>query len=983
MFRNLLILVFVLLFHGKVAPVGAIQDVDENYGLAAGHYERQEYELAAEKFRGVIERFPSTRQAASSYFFLGESLVQSQDYRSAFPAYQIFLRRLPQDSLATRAHFRMAECAFRLGWEQRAAELLERFVAEFPEDSLNEFALAYLGELRLKRDEPQLALRVFERALQKYPNSVQATKNRLGLAKALRELSRFEEAQKFFELITSDPTNPWAAEAQLQIGVVKFQLAKFEAAKKSFADTIATASDNSDLVIEASVWLAKTEMALRNFDAAFTQYMQVVDSTTNQKLKIAILFDGALAASKVGKSDTALQWLNRLRNTWPENELSDDALKLEIELLYRQKNFQQALAAIAVFEKELNDQAMLPLVLEFKGRIQYELAKHAETAKIFQKLLTDFGSEPVGKNRRDTWSYFLGLAQIGQQQFQRAADTLDALRPTDTNIQFLAAVLLAKASAASGLERFESTVVYLEQYLALDFDHPNRDRALSELIIAYAKTNRWSKLDNAMETFSSTTKDRSVFLDSVLYVGECALKNKRYEQAESCFRLLTDSANPRKYVVRGLSGIAWTEMSRGEERTSVEVFKRLIDEYSETPFAAEAALVSGKLFEEQGRFEDAFQMYELIHNRFPDSKFVTLSKLRMATCLTETQDDSRLGLAEALLSDLVAQESEFQKEAQYALAWIYNDSQRPELAFNLFAALAEDKTENPYWCDAAYRVAKKHIDEGQFEKAQPIIAQLENESTPIEIQTRIHFLSGQLAVQTGQWDRIHELMSRVLADCDDELLRKQSRYWLAESLYQTEKYEQAKSEFAKLTENPDLVSVDRRAWSALRQSQCYSHLEEWSAALELASSAKRKYPEFVAQYEFDFTIGRAHAAQGRLREARAAFRRVIQSELGRSTETAAMAQWRIGESFFHQENYERAIEAFYKVDSLYGYTRWRAAALLEAGKCQEYLGNWNHAAKLYSQLIEKYPNSQFCNAAQEHLNTAHRQAKRTTSKHRK
>ena len=303
MFRNLLILVVVLLVHGEVAPAGAFQDVDENYGLAAGHYERQEYDLAAEKFRGVIERFPSTRQAASSYFFLGESLVQLQDYQSAFPAYQIFLRRLPQDSLATRAHFRMAECAFRLGWEQRAAELLERFVAEFPGDSLNEFALAYLGELRLRRDEPQLALRVFELALQNYPNSVQATKNRLGLAKALLGLSRYEESLKFFELITSDLSNPLAPDAQFQIGVVKFQMAKFEDAKASFSDTIATASGNSDLVTEANVWLAKTELALENFDAAFAKYTQVVDSTTNQKLKIAILFDGALAASKVGESE--------------------------------------------------------------------------------------------------------------------------------------------------------------------------------------------------------------------------------------------------------------------------------------------------------------------------------------------------------------------------------------------------------------------------------------------------------------------------------------------------------------------------------------------------------------------------------------------------------------------------------------------------------------------------------------------------------
>ena len=40
-----------------------------------------------------------------------------------------------------------------------------------------------------------------------------------------------------------------------------------------------------------------------------------------------------------------------------------------------------------------------------------------------------------------------------------------------------------------------------------------------------------------------------------------------------------------------------------------------------------------------------------------------------------------------------------------------------------------------------------------------------------------------------------------------------------------------------------------------------------------------------------------------------------------------MAQWMIGETYFHQKNYDAAIRAYLELEALYAFPTWQAAAL--------------------------------------------------------
>ena len=91
-----------------------------------------------------------------------------------------------------------------------------------------------------------------------------------------------------------------------------------------------------------------------------------------------------------------------------------------------------------------------------------------------------------------------------------------------------------------------------------------------------------------------------------------------------------------------------------------------------------------------------------------------------------------------------------------------------------------------------------------------------------------------------------------------------------------------------------------------------------------------------------------------------------------------MAQWMIGETYFHQKQYHLALREYLRVETLYAYPNWQAAALLQAGKCCEQLGHWNLAANFYRRTLKDFANTDFKKKAEQRLKTLQERKKESS-----
>ena len=71
------VLVLVVLVVVLADALTRADGADDRFAVAAGHYARRRWKLAAEEFQAFLQDYPNHASANQSVFFLGEALLQS------------------------------------------------------------------------------------------------------------------------------------------------------------------------------------------------------------------------------------------------------------------------------------------------------------------------------------------------------------------------------------------------------------------------------------------------------------------------------------------------------------------------------------------------------------------------------------------------------------------------------------------------------------------------------------------------------------------------------------------------------------------------------------------------------------------------------------------------------------------------------------------------------------------------------------------
>ncbi len=994
-------------------------EADDQYAVAAGLYERQSWELAIEQFSKFLAEHPEHPKTDQSVFFLGEAQLQLGQLEKAEQRFREYLRRQPEGRFAQPALFRAGESAYLQDRFDEAKTDLAAFHRQYPDDQLNAYVLPYLGDIALEAKNYDAAVEHFRQALSEFPEGRLQDDCRFGLARALDKKGNDEEAARLYLAVAGKTTSPLADDAQFHLGALQYGQGKYAEAVDTFSafqdrltesswrdsahlgrgwsllkleklneakQAFAAVDEDSKVSVEAKYWLGLTQAAEEQWAEAAQTLLAAaelaVEKDPKHKLAAAVRFQAGDALLRAGEPAKAIAQFDLSLQADPTaseesgaENWADDALRGKLQAALALNDHAAVDAGAAAFAERFPESPLADDAKRLLARSLLERKQFTAALELLKPLVESRGDGTAATDQQAAAPledrYLLGLAYAGLDRHEAVLTALEpvlagAKPPLKTEAK------LAAASSLVALKRYAEAIAPLEAVLSAKPDPEDKLKAQAQLAICYAREKRIDDAKRIFNAFAQAHAENPLFAPTIEQLADAAYVGGDTAWSEELFAKLAEGGADPKMSVSGLSGLGWSQFKSGKLEDAAATFDKLLQREPPPEMAAEATLVRGRILEELDQPEAALAMYQQLIGNYPDSPQHASGLLAAARLHHKLQQNEQ---AEALYAKLVESYPELPKldTALYEWSWVLEDLGKIEESSQRLLRIRKEFAASELWPDALYRLTERAFEAKDYARAESLAAELLRANPPEDIRAWTLYLQGQIAAVQEKWDEVTPPLEVLVKEFPENPMRLQAEYWLAEAVYRQQHYDAAQEMFDALARK--IQGHDKR-WMAmvpLRRAQILAHQKKWNEALAIAQQIEKDFPEFSQQYEADYLIGRCLASQADFEGAREAYRQVTRSPQGGKTETAAMAQWMIGESYFHQKNYQAALRAYLSLEILYAYPRWQAAALLQAAKCHELLGEWSEAIKLYSRLLQNYPDTTFAEDASERLREAKQQ----------
>ncbi|MBK7403053.1 MAG: tetratricopeptide repeat protein [Phycisphaerales bacterium] len=1014
--RAMLAAVSILL--GICAPARAQDEALRSYYTANGLLNRGLYEQAAAEYQAFLASDPTGVEDATARYGLAVALSQlgkpddalalltslrppdgfafqfeagllqgqlvyaKQDFGEASRILGRLVRRNPDHARADEAAGLWIECLHRLGDHRqtvaREQELEDderlaagdlgraRLFAALSQSMLgdDEAAANSLSRLAKRDDEigrsAALSLAaVLERlgrpaeAADRYQGLISLQDPRwsppamLGAARSLRSEGQASKAATILrDLMDRYPDSDSSQEAGLELGIALIETGDYAAGR----DALGKQSPNGDPASagRAAYWFAKSLLREGKAKAAAARLESALKQFPDSPLKPEMLYDLGVALSQLGEPERAVEVFQRIASELPTAKLAPTAQLAAAVTLLGAGHADEAFTQASEIASDAPEGPEAALVL---AEVEATRGRNKQAVDLLRQWMRAHPDHPAADRAR--YRLALCLAALDQrEEAERIAEPL--LGGTAIDPRFVQG-LIVLGDAAFRDEDWPAAERWFRSAIERGATPP--DAAQLRLALALARQGKSDEASGWFERAAAGDSAGEVGAQAKFELAQAKLLAGHDEQAGPMFEsLLADAPDSRfaGYAMRQLGGIA---ERRGDPAAAASWYQRAANASEEVrPDAlrdqARAALAAGD-------YQTPEQLAKGSHD--PDLRaygaIAAARRGEYAPALKAMDEAINAGG----LSDDVRRDTLFER------AWCARrQGDDASAARTLDAILAEDRQDR-YAVYAALESASIALDAGRAaDAAQPLdraAKLMETQPAIVEpaMQEQLTYRHAAMDSALGRHADVIERLQHFDEQYPKSTLAPPANILLGDAYVATARPSEAADAYRRAAESP---SDETQGAALLRLGDALGRSGAWAKSREAFEQYLADHADSPFAYEAQFGRAWALEHEGDTAKAREAYAKVVAAHQG---PTAARAQFQIGECLFAEGRHEEAVRELLRVDILYQYPEWSAAALYEAGRAFEQLRKFGEARQQYRETLERFPESDWGPLARERL----------------
>jgi len=926
------------------------------------HLARGRNAAAFDAFNVVVERFGEHELADDAAAGAIEALYADKRYEEAVKRCRPFVTQWSASPLRERVEYFGAVSAMGKGDYAEAAELFGRLLHTHPQGPFAEQAGFLLAQCHQQNNSMDKAIEQYRRVLQQ-KNGQYVPEALAGLGTLLYQRGDYAEAGETLDRLTNDfPQSPLLFQARLQRGRVWFEQGQYDRALELFSRLDGAEGQAAD---EAAYWTAKCQLRLGDAAGAAGRLGDAVQKFSASPLLPEMMYDRGVALLRAGDTERAIAALEGFRTRFGDHELSPDALQLLAVTEHQHQRYDRSQAHCQAFLTQYPTHSLAAIVAFLSCENDFLLEHYDKAVAGLRQFLKDRPADSQTNKAR----FRLATALYRMQRFDEAEPLFAELAPSAKQDEVYRPALLALGDIHFQRSEWKPAEQWFNEYVSAGMDAPSADEALLKLGLSRQRQERMEEAIEAYDRLIGRFPQSPYGVQAIFERGQSLVALRRLDEAVKAFESVLAEGGESRFAAHALNHLAAIAAQRNDPQQAASLYARVAQTATGADTEAEALLQEGHALIASKQFAEAEKAYARFVERFPSHSRNGEARARMAVAVAR-QDrpaDALLVIEQIERDASIKLEPTLRASLYYEKAWCLRGLGKLAEAAKAYRQVLGEPT-GALDLHAMLEIAEIEAGQEQFGAAAEDLRRLrETLSTrsadaPAEVVEQCTYRLAVCEFNLGRFEESARLFEEFINQFPRTSLLASASYYCGDALCKTGRYERAVPYLTRVVKEFDTDPAYPA--SLLRLGDCQAALQRWAPSEEAFNRYLDRFPEGDLWYQARFGLGWARENQKRYDEAMSAYQKVVERHQG---PTAARAQFQIGQCLFAQGKHEDAVRELLKVDILYAYPEWSAAALYEAARCFEKLGKTTEAKQHFQQVEDKYAQTQWAKMATQRL----------------